>query len=308
MSQSYLSLANQGKNAWWRYVLTLILILFCSQIFGAIPLLLIIAVAYGPDNLEALESGLDLADLQEAGIPPVALYLGINFTLIAALVGLAIAVHTLHERPLLTLITPQRQINWQRLGQGFGVYFVLLAIVSLGSVLLAPSTVEFTFEASQFFPFLPIALIVTPLQAGAEELFFRGYLMQAIALKTRGPILPMVVSSLLFMVIHLANPEVGAGLIIMALIYFLLGLFFAFITVRDNSLELAIATHAANNLFIVLVLNYSNSALPSPSIFTSSDINPFKSLITVSLLAIAFCWLMFFSGKSTGRKSPNRHR
>jgi hypothetical protein len=64
--------------------------------------------------------------------------------------------------------------------------------------------------------FLPVALVLTPLQASVEEFFFRGYLMQGIALKTRNAIIPIVLSSFLFMLPHLLNPEVKSGFFLSA--------------------------------------------------------------------------------------------
>ncbi|MBD0270267.1 MAG: hypothetical protein ICV77_18500, partial [Cyanobacteria bacterium Co-bin8] len=37
MSQSFLAAAHQGRNAWWRYVLAIVLILFFWFILGSIP-------------------------------------------------------------------------------------------------------------------------------------------------------------------------------------------------------------------------------------------------------------------------------
>ena len=116
--------------------------------------------------------------------------------------------------------------------------------------------------------------------------------MQGIALKTRNPLIPVLVSSILFMLPHLLNPEVAQNPLVLTTFYFLFGLFLALITIKDNGLELAIGVHAANNLFIVLIANYSTSALPSSSIFTST-LNPSFSLISFIVIVIAFCLITF---------------
>ncbi len=296
MSKQYLLLAKQGKNAWWRYVISILIILFFYQIIGVIPMV-ILGVSLTLDNDPATQ--LNPGTIQFEGIDPLFPYLVINFILISLLAGLYLAVRFLHQRRFITLITPHRRMSWKRFLQGFGLYFFLTSLASLIAVLLSPSGYQLTFRPGQFLLFLPIALIVTPIQASAEELFFRGYLMQWISLKTRNSLIPILGSSLLFMLPHLFNPEAKANLPLMTILYFLLGAFFAFITVKDNSLELAMGAHAANNLFVALIINYDQSALPSPSIFTSSQLNPLWGIVSFISVAVIFCLVMFRQRSST---------
>jgi len=194
---------------------------------------------------------------------------------------------------MITLVTPNEQVRWKRIFQGFGLYFLLTFVISFVGIVLSPSEYQLTFKPSQFLVFLPIALVITPIQTSAEELFFRGYLLQGIGLKTRSLLIPILGSSLLFMLPHLQNPEVKSNFFLMALLYLLLGIFLAVITVKDDSLELAMGVHAANNLFVVLILNYSNSALPSPSIVTASRLDPLSSLISFIVVAVIFCFVIW---------------
>ena len=194
---------------------------------------------------------------------------------------------------MITLVTPNQQVRWKRIFQGFGLYFVLTFVISFVGIVLSPSEYQLTFKPSQFLVFLPIALVITPIQTSAEELFFRGYLMQGIGLKTRSLLIPILGSSLLFMLPHLLNPEVKLNLFLMASFYLLFGIFLAVITVKDDSLELAMGVHAANNLFVALIVNYSNSALPSPSIITASRFDPLSSSICFIVVAVIFCFVIW---------------
>jgi membrane protease YdiL (CAAX protease family) len=146
---------------------------------------------------------------------------------------------------------------------------------------------------TQFLIFLPVALVLTPLQASVEEFFFRGYLMQGIALKTRNAIIPIVLSSFLFMLPHLLNPEVKSGFFLSAAYYLIFGLFLAFITVKDNCLELALGVHVGNNLYNALFATYADGALPASSIFTIQKINPQYNLLS-TLIVFALIYLFFF--------------
>lgn len=299
MINRYLSLAKRGKNTWWRYLISILLILFFYQIIGIIPLV-ILGVSLTLDSDPATQINPETGQFE--GIDPFLPYLTLNFVLVSLLIGLYLAVRFLHQRQFITLITPEPRMSWKRFFQGFGVYFILISLLSIVSVILSPSGYQLTFRPIQFLIFLPVALVLTPIQASAEELFFRGYLMQGIGLKIRNPLVPIVLSSVLFMLPHLLNPEAKSNLPVMALFYFSLGAFLAFITVKDNSLELAMGAHSANNLFIALILNYTNSALPSPSIFTGPEGDPGSGLVGFIVVASIFCLIVFKSplSKQTG--------
>jgi uncharacterized protein len=290
MTNRFLALATQGKNAWWRYAISILLILFFYQIIGAVPLIILGSVL----NLDAKPSTrFNSETFQFEGIDPLLPYLVLNFAAFSLLLGLFIAVCSLHERKFITLVTPNSQINWKRVFQGFKLYFILILASGLVGVFFSPNEYQFAFKPVQFLLFLPFALFITPIQTSAEELLFRGYLMQGIGLKAHNPLIPILGSSLLFTLPHLANPEVKVNFWLMTTIYFCLSMFLAVITVKDNSLELAIGVHAANNLFVVLVLNYADSVLPSPAIFTASQLNPLRSLISLIIVAIVFYIVIF---------------
>ncbi len=40
-------------------------------------------------------------------------------------------------------------------------------------------------------------------------------------------------------------------------------------------------------------MNYADSALPAPSLFTAGDIEPMASLISLVVIAALFYWIMF---------------
>jgi len=297
MTSQYLSLAQQGKNVWWRYVISIFLILFFYQIIGAIPIL-ILSAALTLDKNPATQ--LNPETLQFEGVEPLLSYLVLNFASLSLLAGLYISVRFLHQRRMITLVTPNQQVRWKRIFQGFGLYFVLTFVISFVGIVLSPSEYRLTFKPSQFLVFLPIALVITPIQTSAEELFFRGYLLQGIGLKTRSLLITILGSSLLFMLPHLLDSAVKLNVFLMVSYYLLFGIFLAVITVKDNSLELAMGVHAANNLFAVLILNYSNSALPSPSIVTQSRLDPLSSLINFIVVAVIFCFVIWKERPSKG--------
>lgn len=217
------------------------------------------------------------------------------------LVGIWLALRFLHQRAFLSLITPLQRMSWRRFFVGFFVYLGLIILFALIGTLLEVEEVSWNFNAKQFFIFLPFALLLTPLQACAEELLFRGYIMQGLGRLTANKMTVVVASAILFMLPHLANPEVAIDPVILPLTYFALGAFMAIITLRDNRLELAMGVHSANNLFAFVFMNYEGSALESPSILSASQPEPLSSLIGMLLIATLFYVIVF---RWLGRDAP----
>jgi hypothetical protein len=267
-TERYLDLARQGRNAWWRYALGAVTIAFFWLVLGYVPYLLLVGAGPGDQLLE---------------------YLAVNFSIFMMLAGLALAVKLIHRRPLLTLITPEARIDWRRVARGALVWTAIAAVIVVIEHFLYPERYYLSFDAERFFLFLALVLVLTPIQAGTEELVFRAYAMQGLGLLTRRPWVLAVASSLIFTVPHLLNPEVHRyGMLIMAANYFAIGMLLATVTLRDGRLELAIGLHAVNNVFLALVANYEGSALTTESIFTATELDPVYSLITLVIGTLVF--------------------
>jgi membrane protease YdiL (CAAX protease family) len=91
---------------------------------------------------------------------------------------------------------------------------------------------------------MPVGIIIN---AVAEELLFRGYILQGLGLLTQNRILLAIINGLLFMWIHVTS--MGWDYTLLSQI-FEIGFFCSIITLKSNGLELAIGMHAANNLVI----------------------------------------------------------
>ncbi|MGO1384999.1 MAG: lysostaphin resistance A-like protein [Arachnia sp.] len=91
--------------------------------------------------------------------------------------------------------------------------------------------------------FLVVLLVTSPLQAIAEEVFFRGYLLQAIGSATGRAWMGIVGTALLFALFHgTQNPALFVH-------RFAFGLIAGWLVLRTGGLEAAIAAHVVNNLF-----------------------------------------------------------
>jgi membrane protease YdiL (CAAX protease family) len=289
MSNPFLDAARLGKNDWWRYLLSLGLILFSTLVLGALPLVagaLVVTLDGDP------ATDVNLANGALIGVPPALSLALVMLPFAAGLAALLLCVALLHRRSPRTLVAPGRPVRWGRVLLAALVWAGLAAVLSLVEARLYPGRFAFTPDLPRLLPFALVALLIIPLQTSAEELFFRSYLLQWLGLRLRQPLLLSALSGLAFALPHSANPEVGADYWPVMAFYFLLGFALAAITLRTQSAEVALGVHAGNNLFTAVLVNFTGSALETPSLFTASGFSPWYNLIAsgvaLSLLAALF--------------------
>lgn len=286
----YLDAVYQGKNTWWRYMLSIALILFLWIIIGSIPVILLSAYLMIDGNPESgfTETGF-------TGVDPLLSFFVTMSGFVLFFIAIFVSVRFIHGRPFHSLVTPKLRTNWKRFFAGFVFWFIIAGLVSLFEAILYPSRYDVSFKPGPFLIFALFAILLIPIQAACEELFFRGYLMQGLGLRFRGIIVLPVISGAIFGALHLWNPEMTEtnGSWLLAGSYFLIGAFAALITLMDGSLELALGLHISNNLYSAMVANYSVSALPSESIFTVNVIDPLYGLISLILAMLVFYLLAF---------------
>jgi membrane protease YdiL (CAAX protease family) len=78
---------------------------------------------------------------------------------------------------------------------------------------------------------------------------------------------PLIITSAVFGLLHIANPEVEKLGYIILVYYIGTGLFLGIVTLMDDGLELAIGFHAANNLFTALLVTADWTAFQTHSVF-----------------------------------------
>jgi hypothetical protein len=268
----YLDLAREGRNEWWRYLLGAVIIAFAWLVLGYIPYFVLTLVG-------RFEPPLD--------------FVAVNFTIFMMLAGLAVTVKLVHRRSLRSLVTPDG-LDWARVARAAAAWAVLAGATAAIEHVLYPGRYYLSFDAGRFPLFLALVMILTPLQCAVEELVFRGYVMQGMGLLTRRPLVIAVLSSFVFTLPHLLNPEVQEyGAVIMGANYFAIGMLLATVALRDGRLEMAIGLHAANNVFLALIANYEGSALMTESVFTARELDPVFSLVTLVAGALLFHWWIF---------------
>lgn len=265
--RDFLDLARLGRPGAWRWALGVVTTLSFWLILGAVPAF----VWKGTQG--------------STGYLP---YITLNLGFVAMLLGLWISVRLIHRRPFRTLITPLRRLQPKLIALGFGAMLVGVTVTTAAEYLLARPEVSFQFDASRYLMFLPVVLVLTSIQTTAEELLFRGYLLQGTALWTRNIVVLALLNGVLFGVPHFLNPELGAGFVLVAPYYVAFGALAAALAIRAGSLELIIGAHAANNLFGALIYGYATSALSTDPLFVQKALNPMWVLPGLAITALLF--------------------
>jgi membrane protease YdiL (CAAX protease family) len=175
---------------------------------------------------------------------------------------------------------------------GFFLWFGMTILLEAFNYFTNPEVYEYTFNAAKFLPLLVIALLLLPIQTSFEEFLFRGYLMQGIGLASSHKWIPLVITSIMFGLIHSMNPEVQEfGFGTMQVYYISAGLLLGILTVMDDGMELSLGVHAATNIYGALMVGYQGAAIQTETIFRTSDMNPGLMTVVFLVAAIAFIFI-----------------
>lgn len=274
----FINASREGKNNFWRYLLGAAFVGF-AFLGGGFCSLGVIFLATGSIDLLSLAPQISLA----VNLAPF----------FFVLIGLGVALPLLHKRRFFSLINPMGRFAWQRFFLSAGLWFLVSLAADVALAVLQPGNYLFAFEPARFVPWLLVAVLLLPFQCAAEELLFRAYLTQWLGL-IGGYWLAWLAPGALFGVLHGANPEVGAyGMFYTLPMYIGTGLLLGWITLRSESLELALGLHTANNLYGAVLVTFPSSVLPAPALFRIQTYHPEAALI--AFLAAAGLYLILLS-------------
>lgn len=172
-----------------------------------------------------------------------------------------------HQQSITALTTSRKRIDWKRIFFAFGLWSVITIVLTGIDIYFSPEDYVLNFDLMKFIPLAIIAILLIPLQTSFEEYLFRGHMMQGLGLAVRNRWLPLVVTSTLFGLMHIANPEVEKLGYSLLIYYIGTGFFLGILTLMDEGLELALGFHAANNLITALLVTADWTAFQTNSIY-----------------------------------------
>ncbi len=307
----FTDLAAAGRNGWWRYLIGFLGVVATWFVGSFIVLFTVGAVilvslpgARGPRSFQEFK-GLSLAQIFDAlgGAVDVSGPASIGATLaafanwmlpLALVLGTAwLAITLVHKRPWRTVITARERFDWRIASLSFAVAVALIVIATLLQLVIFPDTLEVIFEARPFFLALGVVVVLVPLQVMAEEVVFRGYLLQLVALLTRHNAVRLIVPAIAFVVPHLWSPEIDYGGVWAVLTFAAISVYLTLLAIRGNGLEYAFGFHLGVNLAAFLLLSTTIAPVRMPTIF----LEPSPDFAAGAALIVALCalhyWIVF---------------
>jgi len=211
--------------------------------------------------------------------------------------GLWLVVKKLHKSSLKKIATIRQKIDFDRVFFSFFLWGILITLIVLFNFSLNPNDYEWNFKLNKFLVMLPIAILLIPIQTSLEEFIFRGYLMEGFASFFNNCWMPLVMTSLIFGLLHIFNPEVEKLGYSILIYYFGTGLFLGILSIMDQGIELALGFHASNNLITALLVTSNWTVFQTESILIDiSDPNLFNEIV-ISLIVLYPLYLIFMSRK-----------
>ena len=225
----------RARPALWRLLLGLVLTV------GTYAAVVIAAFSLAP---------LMPGDLAWKGTTPLSMSLMMG-TFAGAIVGVFLAAGLLHARAPATLFGPRRRVM-RDFGMALAVFAVAQGLnLCLWALIYDAVPVN---PLHHVLAWLPWAALIVLVQTGAEELVFRGYILQQLAARFRSPLIWFALPPLVFALLHWDPATNGSLNLAVVVMIGVTGLAWADLTRISGSIGAAWGWHFANNAFLMIVL------------------------------------------------------
>lgn len=286
----YLNLGNKGLSDFPRYMLSIGIVIASIAISGYFPIYLAIK------NLNS--NGIQIKDIENIpkyiGLNQYFIYLLIPF--IAGFISLLMCIKYIHKRSIKSLFTLRDKFDWKRFFFSFSIWGLIMTLFLILSFGLGKPIVV-NFHPETFFILSLISILILPIQTTFEEIFFRGYLFQGFAVLFKKGWLSVLMTSVLFGLMHGSNPEVEKLGMILLVFYILNGMFLGLVVLMDDGLELSMGYHAINNIFAALIVTNNWQAFHTDAFFIDNSAPEFGLENILTLVIIQPLLLFIFSKK-----------
>lgn len=281
----------QRKN-YWKYlvgILTVVIATFIGQIPLVVALFYKSMITGEPVPTETMEV-LNY-------LPPNSTLALMLLSFVSGLGALFLVVRFLHKQTIREVTTVRQKIDWKRVFFAFGLWAGITICFTGIDYLMNPQDYVWNFKPLPFMILFVIVVTMLPLQTSFEEYFFRGYLMQAGGILVLNRAFPLIMTSVIFGLMHIANPEVDKMGYTIMIFYIGTGLFLGIITLMDDGMELALGFHAANNMVQALLISADWTAINSHSLLRDVSEPSTTTDIVLPVLIIYPIILIIFSRK-----------
>jgi uncharacterized protein len=290
---NHLETSFAGKNSLWRYIVMILLIFTVTNTIGTIPLLIAAAIksASDPAFMSQISSGSNY--LLDMDINKNIMLVLVLFPFIAGLAAYALLIKPLNSRNFVSTITGKKKIRWKNFLKGATVWMILMAVYFFVYLGIDPGNFSINNKTSSLIILSLLSFLLIPFQAAFEEVIFRGYLMQGFTLLVRNRLFPLAATSILFALMHSLNPEVKEfGFLTVMPQYLTFGLIFGIVTILDDGIEAAMGAHAANNIFLCIMVTQESSAIQTPALYQQHNYYPWVELAGLIVSGIIFILIL----------------
>lgn len=290
---------HNGQNKFWMYVFGIFFLLIGYLVFGGIMCFPLMqrAQEMGATAKEIQENSYLIFDPDYLKIDKMYILLFQFSIFIFAFLGIWIGIRFVHKKTLASVLTGFAKFRYSKFWFAFAIWGAMLIVTILVSYLSDNESLQIQFNLPRFLVLLLLCGIFLPIQTLTEELVFRGYLVQGLSQIFKNGWLPVILTSLLFGLAHMSNPEVQKhGWSLMYPYYTGFALFLGVLTLLDEGLELAYGIHLANNLFSSLLITSPNAVIKTDAIFYTNNENPAAEIVLwlcMSIVAFIIFWLKY---------------
>ncbi len=196
----------------------------------------------------------DLNDLVAGATPAATMVLLASFG--GLWIGVFVALHAMHRQTLRSVTSWMSRFRSGEFMVGAGIAAVYLLASGVASFVLGGAPERSEIGLDDWLLLLAPAVFLLFVQTGAEELLFRGYLMQQLAARFRSPLIWAGIPSVVFGLVHFTN---GSGISTEYGLFYVAATLMIALTAtvlvwRTGGISAAMGLHFANNfgaLFLV---------------------------------------------------------
>ena len=176
-------------------------------------------------------------------------FIALLITIIPVIPAIFIARLITNFKPLGLIHSIAGRMRWSYLGVFLVFGFLIFGLYNVGNLVLAGSLTTqnsvHPLNSGMFWLYIVLILLIVPFQCYAEELLFRGYLMQTVGRWLKNPVWAIIIPAPIFMVLHGYGLWGLLSVLTMALIA-------GFLCWYTGGLEAGIGLHIANNVSIFI--------------------------------------------------------
>ena len=198
-------------------------------------------------------------------------------------------------KPLGLIHSIAGRMRWSYLGVFLGFGFLIFGLYYVGFLALEGSLTTqnsvHPLDSGMFWLYLVLILLMVPFQCYAEELLFRGYLMQTVGRWLKNPVWAIILPAPIFMALHGYGLWGQLSVLTMALIA-------GFLCWYTGGLEAGIGLHIANNISTI-ILGLLGLADPFDAKGEAQELDFVQALI----LQLAFAGLVYMYTYRQKRKA-----